>query len=308
MNASSAGTKNTFPITVDFASVTFTRAGVYRYVITESTTEATKNAAGIKDGGITATRYLDVYVKDGATAGTYDIYGYVCFTNNNSIDASDSAATPNTVAEAGKTEGFVATGSETADAYYTFNFEVKKVVENDQYIKTTKHQFPFTITLANDTVTANVLPIMTLSSSNATQTALTAAPIAGTWSPTIADSETVKYVGIPCGTTVTIYEKNDLVGATYTAVITKADTNGATKSIGYNEVSNNAVIDCGATALTAATENHTGDKIVTFTNTLLLISPTGVVIRVAPFMMILAAGIVLLVLSIRRRRLADDEA
>ena len=310
LEASAKGTANRFALTVDFSSVDFTTAGtgagVYRYVINETTTEATKNASGIKEGEVANTLYLDVYV-DGAGA----IYGYVLFTNNDTIDGSTSDATASTAA--GKTEGFVggkadkqtyenATDSK-ADKYYTFNLAITKVVENDNYAKTTHHQFPFTVTLENASVTANVLPIMTVSA-NATQTTLTAAPIARTWNPTIADGASVTYVGIPCGTTVTIKEKNNIFGVTYSAAITGADTNGDTKYINYNEESNNAVVNCGATPLAAAKENHNE---VTFTNTLIQISPTGVVLRIAPYALMLSAGIVLFVLS-RKRKAAEEEA
>ena len=308
LNASEKGTANRFALTVDFSSVDFTTAGtgagVYRYKINETTAETAKNASGIKEGEVANTLYLDVYV-DGAGA----IYGYVLFTNNDTIDGSTSDESA--ASTAGKTEGFVggkADGEEyenatasKADKYYTFNLTVKKVLVNDNYDK--NHQFPFTVTLANASVTANVLPLMTVSA-NATQTTLAAAPIAGTWNPTIADGASVTYVGIPCGTTVTIKEKNDIIGVTYSAAITGADTNGDTKYINFNEESNNAVVNCGATALNVATENHND---VTFTNTLIQISPTGVVLRIAPYALMLSAGIVLFVLS-RKRKAAEEEA
>ena len=301
LNASANGTANRFPLTVSFEGITFPGAGVYRYVITETTTEAVKNAAGIAEGSGANTLYLDVYVD-----GDSSIYGYVLFTNDVDIDAreNDDAAA---ATAAGKVEGFVDTDTSetvsTADGYYTFNLEIKKVVQNDTYIKTTHHQFPFTVTLANTSVTAAVLPIMTVSV-NATQTALTAGAIAGTWNPTIADGASVKYVGIPCGTTVTVYETNDVAGTTYAASVTNADGTVETKNIYNGENSNTATINCGATALQAATENHTesASKVLTFTNTLLQISPTGVVMRVAPYVMILTAGIALLLVSKRGRR------
>lgn len=313
--ASVNGTANRFGITIDFTNVSFTSApgtgaGVYRYVISETTDETAKNAAGIKEGTVANTLYMDVYVN-----GSGKIYGYVLFTDNGNIDASpdnDAGA----ASAAGKTEGFVggvadgtAYSSDTsaADKYYTFNLDLKKVVENDAYAVSTKHQFPFTVTLDNPTVTAAVLPIMTVGD-NATQTALTAAAIGtGTtpteWKPTIANDATISYVGIPCGTTVTVYETNDVTGVTYTSVSANADTDAKAKPIGTNEESNTATVNCGATALNAATENHTvsANKAVTFTNTLLQISPTGVVMRVGPYLLIVALGAVLFLFTRRRK-------
>ena len=318
LNASAKGIANRFPLTIDFSAINFntagTGAGVYRYVISETTTVAAKNAAGIKEGDVANTLYLDVYVN-----GNNQIYGYVLFTNNNSIDARDGATT-NTVAEAEKTEGFVgeepangeydSEADSVADKYYTFNFEITKDVVNDNYTETTHHQFPFSVTLDNPNVTAVVLPKMNVGT-NAAQAALTAAAIgtganATNWTPTIADGAVISYVGIPCGTTVTINETNDVVGVTYVSESEKADVNAAEKHINNGEVSNNAIINCTA-ALTAATENHTAaqSKQIKFTNTLLEISPTGVAFRFAPFMMILAAGMMLFVLSRKSRKVED---
>lgn len=315
LNASVNGTANRFAIAIDFSGINYTTAGtgagVYRYVITETCAEATKIAAGIAEGSVANALYLDVYVD-----GTGAIYGYVLFTNDVEINASPDADSTAATA-AGKTEGFVGDkpddgvyteDNSTADKYYTFNFELKKVVVNDAYASSTKHQFPFTVTLTNNTVTANVLPIMTVGT-DATQTALTAGAIAGTWNPTIADGATINYVGIPCGTTVTVQEKNDVTGVSYNSVSTNADTDAAAKTINTNEDSNIATINCGATALTKATENHTsgGKGILTFTNTLLQISPTGVVLRVAPYIAMLVAGLALLIVARKRRTTKDED-
>ena len=332
LSASQYGTANRFPVTVDFSGIFKTgttanySAGVYRYVITESTTETTKNASGIaEDDNAVKTLYMDVYVD-----GSGDIYGYTLFSTNDDIDATDSDAAA--AAAVGKTEGFVGSkdddeaysSSDTqpvTDKYYTFNLSIKKIVENDNYAIEQKHQFPFTVTLDNATVTANVLPIMTNNNTESdtlvTQTALTAAAIgtgsnATEWSPAIAHNGVVTYTGIPCGTTVTISETNNLTGVTYKASISGADVNGEAKEIVGDAtnggVSNNATVSCNATALEAATENHTtGDKIVTFTNTLQTISPTGLVLRFAPYALILVGGIALLLIAMKHKKHADTD-
>lgn len=305
--ASKDGTANRFELTVDFSSVDWAGAGVYRYVINETTVATTKNAAGIAEGTTPKELFMDVYVD-----GSGNIYGYVLFTTNSTIDGSTSEATA--ASAAGKVEGFVddadkhvysSTDTSTADKYYTFNLDLTKFVMNDAYAKNTHHQFPFTVTLTNTSVTAAVLPKMTVGT-NATQTALTAGVIAGTWNPTIADGATINYVGIPCGTTITVKETNDVTGVTYSSVSTNADTNAEAKVINTGVDSNTATISCGATALAAATENHTAanSKVLTFTNTLVQISPTGVVMRVAPYALMLIGGFVLLVIS--RRRKAEE--
>ena len=319
LDASVNGTANRFPLTIDFSGVDFTTApgtgaGVYRYQIDETTTETTKNASGIKEGEVANTLFIDVYVN-----GAGDVYGYVLFTNRTgAIDArtDDDAAA---AASAGKTEGFVgaegdgqaydpAVATSTADKYYTFNLEVEKEVVNDTYTQNNHHEFPFTITLANTAVTANVLPIMTVGQ-YATQTALTAGPIAGTWLPTIGHTGKITYVGIPTGTTVTIKETNDVTGVTYESHSTNADTEAASKDIATGVDSNTATVNCGATALSAATENHTttASKQVKFTNTLKQISPTGIIIRSAPYLLLFAVGAVLFILIRHGKKNAKTE-
>lgn len=325
LSASQYGTANRFALTVDFTSINWatagTGAGVYRYVINETTLAATKNASGIAEGSIPKTLYMDVYVD-----GSGNIYGYVLFTNNVSIDGSTSEDTA--ASTANKVEGFVddpantvytSSNSSTADKYYTFSLTLKKEVENDAYAVSTHHKFPFTVNLDNPTVTAAVLPIMNVSD-NATQTALTASAIghnsgAGgtdtstTWNPSIADDATVTYVGIPCGTTITVYETNDVTGVSYNSSSANADTNADPKAINKDDNSNTAIIDCNATALTVAHENHTAaaSKIVTFTNTLLQISPTGVVTRYAPYALLLIGGVALLIIAMKRKGRKEEE-
>ena len=284
VTAAAGGAKNIKPIVVNFGSVTFPRAGVYRYKITETIADADYTAAGVVDGSISNVRWLDVYVKD-----TNIIYGYVL------MDAANDTVDSTTA----KTEGFVATtgtGAKTADQYHTFNLTIKKSVVDDEYIKSSGHKFPFTVTFTNSTVTGAVKPIVT-ATTNATLTQADAAAIASfaATAPKIADGASVTYTGIPMGTAVSIVEQNDVAGTTYAVTTTGADANIS------NEMVASGSSTSGTISITAQTAGSEADKTVAVTNNMQIISPTGVVLRVAPYILMLAAGIVLLALSRKRR-------
>ena len=311
VNAGSTGVDNIANLELDFSNVDFSGtgngAGVYRYKITETAT--TYGSSGVEPGDAqtdTASRtgYLDVYVKDSATAGEYDIYGYVFMT----ADADVTTATTT------KKRGF------DADNYYTFNVSIKKILSGDQIMNS--HQFPFYVTFANSKVTANVLPIVEVNDTSkvtAPTTGLTAAAISTftfgdetgwTADLKIANDGTVTIKGIPAGTTVTIDEKNDVAGTTYSVTATGGTTEQTTP---LNVVPNTKASETtGWTTVTAMKQtentNAAADENVNviFTNSLALISPTGVVMRVAPYVLILAAGITLLLIS-RRRKAAEEE-
>jgi len=278
------GFANRKPITIDFEGVTFPRAGVYRYKITETIASAAYTAAGVVDGDISNTRYLDVYVNDDG------IYGYVLLVADN--DVNDDTA---------KTEGFVAYGTggsaQTADQYHTFNLTISKTVTNDNYTKTTHHQFPFTVTFTNSAVTGAVKPIIT-ATDYATLAQGDAAAIASfsSTNPTIADSASVTYTGIPMGTAIGIVEKNDVAGTTYAVTTNGADTDITTAE---NVTSNNSTT--GTISITAQTAGSEADKTVAVTNNMLIISPTGVTLRYAPYLAMMGAGVVALPLSLRKK-------
>ena len=311
LDTSSAGTKNAFPLKVDLSGVTWTGAGVYRYVITETTTEATKNAAGIADGTITSTRYLDVYVKD-KTGGGYEVYGYVCFSNLDAIDGTDT----DSVTAAGKTEGFVATtgtDAQTADQYYTFDLTISKTLVGDA--AQNAHKFPFSVDFTNASVTAVIgLKQTTVEGGGITATLPTAAAVSGldvsTTNLKLANGASVTYVGIPVGitdpTTVKVYEENDVTGTIYTSSYTiDSGTASTAKSLTWSTPNNKS----DEAELTTITENVTTNTAhtIAFTNTLELISPTGYVARFAPYALMLIGGIALLIVAKKHRRHAEEE-
>lgn len=294
VTASSGGAEDIKAFTLDFANVTFSAAGVYRYVITETPNPGDPATAGVtRVTGYETTRYLDVYVKE--DNNTFIIYGFVCFANQ--LGHMDDKNAKN-VAQAVKTKGFVDAKDSgdpyTADAYYTYNVTVGKELVND-----TEHndnKFPFTVTFSNSTITQNIKLSSDISGTADLQAELASASINGLESTAnIAHGATVKYIGIPCGTTVDVFETNNVSTAAYTSKCEDADTTAAEKVISLNEDSNTASVVCPANA--AGTS-----KTVTFTNTLALISPTGVAMAILPFVILLGFGIGFMVLGTTKRK------
>lgn len=306
ITAAPYGASNKKNFSFDFSDVNYTAAGVYRYVVTE-TTNTDKISAGITDGTISDVRYLDVYVRDENDGETgRQIYGYVLFSNDNDIDGRTSAS-KNTVTNAVKTTGFVAaTGPDgssalTADQYYTYNVTVSKTLVNDS--ANNSHVFPFNVDFTNNDVTRNVLLKQT---TNGTVTA--AAPTAAAASsldstPSIANGGSVKYIGIPAGTKLDVYETNNVEGTTYKS---EYSIDSAAKAGGKNitwtgDAAKSNTAELTTTADTKDTTAHT----VAFTNTLELISPTGVVFRFAPFILLAGFGVFFLIFSRRNRNEKD---
>ncbi|MBR4546386.1 MAG: hypothetical protein IKO14_10540 [Oscillibacter sp.] len=349
LNADNDGVANYKDITIDFSDVVFDAPGVYRYVITEALTTSsdtyttyavTETATTDNTNNEVHKRYVDVYVRaadgytNGALAADWDIYGYTCFYKNQSITDTDkgSGAVKTIGFVAGTTDGSIAL---SADSYYTYNVTVSKVVKNDNFAKS--HAFPFTVIFTNSAVKKDVAIKTSISKVDEEDTATAEATgfiannsatnlISGTFTDTnafegllnIKHNTAVKYIGIPCGTKVEVYETNDVTGATY-SVATVVD--GTTDP--SNDESDDAVIS-GTTPDSAVTQgtkqdyqstsvtftppintNDTTDHSIAITNTLLNISPTGVTLRYAPYMAMMGLGVVALPLSLRKKEELD---
>ena len=311
LTAPVAGTSVYRPLDITFVPANFDHSGVYRYVITETSTLGTSGVTDEVSG--TDTRYLDVYVRSVESSGsvTYAIYGYVCFTTNDVINASDTS-------NVAKTTGFVHSNdtlaSDTAsDKYYTTNLEVDKVVSGTLGQK--NHEFPFTVTLGTaTTVTGGTLNIAVtngtagagITDSKATFINDAALHVG------LKDGGKIEIFGIPTAAAATakVKETNDTYD-TYTLTGAKENT---TTDLGFTSVSlrgdgtttESANNTKESAALIINNENNTNTK-VTYTNDLTEISPTGVVLRIAPYALMLAVGVVLLVLA-RRRKSEPEEA
>lgn len=327
VDADPEGAPNYKTLNLDFSGVVFPAAGIYRYTVTETVPEYAASGVTETDNETNAhVRYLDVYVKPAATvsnngnsAGDWEIYGYVCTLESEEITPDGDTAEKGAV----KTNGFVSGKNDgtdySADSYYTYNVTVSKKVANDAFAQAT-HAFPFTVLFTNAAITEEVdISSSTKGTvggfSDPDVAALSAGNTKGIL--TLKHESSVKYIGIPAGTKVEVYETNDMSGTTYKVTTTRTN---ATTETGTDDmvISGNAPTSAVAqadpkandqstktTVETVADENDGKDHVIAITNTLVTISPTGVVLRVAPYIMILAAGIILLLVSRRRKAVQD---
>lgn len=279
--AAATGTvlSDTFALAFDPAA--FPSAGVYRYQIAETTDGRT--AAGIVSGNdYESDRYLDVYVMN--DNGAKSIYGFVLFEGNASTDIDDEFT--------GKSNGWVqkTAGSETdVDNYKTTNVTIEDHITGT--LADMGHNFPFYVSLTNAAITSAPTFLV-----GGTATAL---PTSGTYTIgsddknsaiKLGDGETIEIVGIPAGFTAAVKEYNDTADAYKVTIKNEADS---------------IVNDFDATRVAADAPAVTGDvqlsatdaAVFAFTNDLDAVSPTGVIMRFAPFAFILAAGIVLMMVS-----------
>lgn len=255
-------------VTVDFAGVSFKAPGIYRYVITES---ATTQDGIVND--TTTTRTLDVFVEyETGSDNELKISNYILYpgTKTNSSD------------EATKDDGFTNT-------YTSYALTLEKTVtgnqgDRDQYFKFTvdiTSLIPGTVYAVDVTTNAEAFPT-----------------VHGT-SQTNPDT-------ITAGTAATYYLKHDqsivIRGLTaktqYTVTEESYSADGYTTS--YVLDSEQPVESNTTGAKTMGAADHT----VTFTNNKTGVVPTGILLDVAPYLLLVAAalaGFALLALGGKRR-------
>ena len=271
----------------------------------------------------------------------WTIYGYVCISPEsvNSAAGGTTAVTPDSKKTNGfvadpDPDGNPDTDDKlTADEYHTYNLTVGKTLTGDDTMKS--HQFPFDVAWVGNAAANGNFQFAVETTGSATVNSVSetsgkksvggteasalkkvggADPVATAdkdGGPTIADGATVKYIGIPAVAYATVTETNDVAGTTYSTTAKETVGTGTATDVEFTAASTAVLSTDNKTATTDETDtavygqnsSPTSDSnyAVQFTNALAIISPTGVILRIAPYALILAAGIALLLISLRRK-------
>ena len=299
----------------------FTSAGIYRYNIIQSAMTDSQKSFIIKSENIddAVTKYLDLYVT--IVDGTLKVTGAVLTENstNPTTDTTDATNihpddnqeidTLNDAFSPDKTDGFYNT-------YTGYIVELKKVVAGN--MASTTDPFPFNLTTAdstnadNYTYSTGLTVAIDRTNADSTNWTVDGTTIDTTISSGIAlkHNQSVKLVGIPASDTITFKET---ITAAEGYKISSSVENMSRSSGSVYDIStstNNKAEDStynNDTSGTVATvlDNNTG--IITYTNFRDVISPTGIIMRFAPYALMLIGGIALLIIAMKRKGHKEEE-
>ena len=280
------------------------KAGIYRYSIKDQTTDETLLKSGIKrDANYNRKLWLDVYTRYNADNSGLEVYGYVLFKDK----------------EDNYDQSFEYDKNLTAET--TYNVEVKKVIDGTLGDK--NHNFPFEVTIKNvantisgysEQVTskADFYYVVTTDGTAANRVITNlndngAKTIGNTTTSSalkFENNDNVLITGLPVNAVVQVTELNDTPDV-YTASAKDTDNNDLILDNG--ETSKKVAANTGTASLknVFAVDNTAAKDTITVKNTLKEVSPTNVVLRYAPYLFILGAAILLLVM--RRRTRKDEE-
>ena len=271
-NATAAGVvEDKVDVTVDFSGAGFKEAGIYRYAVTEKLAGSNAeediviDTASDKDGKF----FLDVYVEKNGSG--FSPFSYI-------LTSSDETPGLSTKDGADEREAAYASKIDSiTNEYTTYDLTVSKSIVGAM----AANDFAFSINISN--VPADVY---------IAQDDNEAVIGSHGFSARLGDEDSTVIYGLPSKAAYEIQEEvNQIEGYSVEVV----DSNEAEYDwIGTDHFGSKA-----------ATEMGKADANVAFTNKLMTISPTGVVMRFAPYMMILGAGIALVMVS--RRRKAEQE-
>ena len=326
----------TFTKTVSFSFDTtkFTKAGVYRFVITESLPEGAnkddvedtggkgENGAGQQDVPYQRERFLDVYVRSKDTAGviTYEIYGYVMHSGDtdkdNNATGNKWALHKNSGFDGGKQKG---NGKLTPQGYTKYTPRKVKIKKKISGLVPTDTLFPFTIqllhggatTAANDNKDMEIkvkYPGFTPTAPNAYQ--IMSVDDFNAAVRNLKHDDEVEIIGLPKSTTVKVQEQNkNFVGAV------KSDLTGY-KSIDLIDANKDTSITVATKVLKPDATSTDPDSFSTevsrqltnndlgllYHNHVDEITPTGVVLTVVPYAMMIFVSISMAFMFLTKRK------
>lgn len=315
----------------EFDMTKFTAPGIYRYVITDVTPTASLLAAGIvRPADYEDTKNLDVYVvRSTSASGGYEIAGYVLTDTTVSTqitpdtdkdpgfrssvttvteipvpgseipDTQDETVTPGTTG---------VEGDNAFDYYYTYNVEITKHIDGN--MADTTHAFPFAVEIG----VPNGATVGTMVYAGTDAADLTASNGASALSTALSNNDVYYVYGVNPLATVNIAEQND-TGNSYVLTTSDGTYQGevAEDTIAPGEwMSDDKPVD-----ITVSNYNMTAAAVpgsiagnannaITFTNTFDAGTPTGFLMRVAPFAAILGlAGALFAVSRIKTKKSED---
>ena len=326
----------TFTKTVSFSFDTtkFTKAGVYRFVITESLPEGAnkddvedtggkgENGAGQQDVPYQRERFLDVYVRSKDTAGviTYEIYGYVMHSGDTDKDHNATgnkwAQHKNSGFDGGKQKG---NGKLTPQGYTKYTPRKVKIKKKISGLVPTDTLFPFTIqllhggttTATNDNKDMEIkvkYPGFTPTAPNAYQ--IMSVDDFNAAVRNLKHDDEVEIIGLPKSTTVVVKEQNkNFVGAV------KSDLTGY-KSIDLIDANKDTSITAATKVLkpdaTSTDPLSFSDEVskqltnndlgLLYHNHVDEITPTGVVLTVVPYAMMIFVSISMAFMFLTKRK------
>ena len=293
---SASGTQHSKNIVMNFDGSAFERAGVYRYVLTDTTSAAALYAAGItRDADYDTTRYIDVFVKN--VNGTMTVYGYALKTENNTTTAA-SDKDPGFVSESPAEDGT----SVDTDRYKTYNVTLTKQVAGT--LADTEHEFPFAITVANDGKSYNAAKGNVAAAASAEATAATSL------TTSLKHTQTYTIAGLSPHATVAYQETNDttdlyeVTAAGSTSALTVTDDGNKHYAVAAGAVS--TYENDNTESSVAAVGSATNYQAVTYTNTLEEVSPTGLVLRYGAYVFMIAMALALLAVFRKRENTVDE--
>ena len=255
-------------VTVNFSGITFPTAGIYRYVITETN----PTVAGLETGDAN-TIYLDVYVTNvaGACAITY-------------YQMSTSDAAPTYAQDNNKTPTYTAKFTEDTDTYTTYTLTVTKNVEGAMADMTQKFSIDVDFTGLSEGTKVKVDGVQTADGASA-DGALSV-------NKSLGDDESMTITGVPADAVYTVVEN---------IAKTEGYTTTATVQQGTGTPTAATVTVADTTRTVAQQTMGKNDNAVVVTNTKDAVNPTGIILNVAPYALMVVIALAGVVVFLRKR-------